>query len=199
MQSFILCLAFFVKRARAIEDLLVLLVIVTLGTRLTNDGEDVFWPAAAILAWPLSSYSITAAIAMIDAVVGAEVVVTSVIKAIIVSVGWSLSACILVEAHLGFLCIGVLVGGSYHFADTGRWLTVEFGAKLAMVESSDKGGDDFSFRDVGDRVAHLGETPDVAVEELGWLLVDAAEIMLRAGSSTRGHIVVGEDFLQLFP
>ena len=68
-----------------------------------------------------------------------------------------------------------------------------------MVESSDKGGDDFSFCDVGDRVPHLRETLDVAAEELGWLLVDAAEIMLRAGSSTRGHIVVGEDFLQLFP
>ena len=57
----------------------------------------------------------------------------------------------------------------------------------------------FSFRDVGDRVSHLGETPDVATEELGWLLVDLAEIMLRAETSTRGHIVVGEDFLQLFP
>ena len=67
-----------------------------------------------------------------------------------------------------------------------------------MVESSDKGGDDFSFRDVGDRVPHLGEALDVATEELGWLLVAASEIMLCAGSSTRGHIVVGEDFLQLF-
>ena len=63
-----------------------------------------------------------------------------------------------------------------------------------MVESSDKGGDDFSFRAVGNRVPHLGEMPDIAVEELGWLLVDAAEIMLHAGSSTCGHIIVGEDF-----
>ena len=31
-----------VKRAQAIKDLLVLLVIVTLGARLTNGGEDVF-------------------------------------------------------------------------------------------------------------------------------------------------------------
>ena len=28
--------------------------------------------------------------------------------------------------------------------------------------------------------------------------VDAVEIMLSARASTRGHIVVGEDFLQLF-
>ena len=110
-----------------------------------------------------------------------------------------MSARILIEAHLGFLGISVLVGGSYHFANTGGRLVVEFGANLAMVESSDKGNDDFSFHDVGDRVPHLGETPDVAAEELGWLLVDAAEIMLRAGSSTCGHIVVGEDFLQLLP
>ena len=128
---------------------MVLFAIVTLGVRLTSGGEDVFWPAATILAWPVSSSSITAAIAMIAAVVGAAVIVTLVIGAIVVSVRWSLSAHILVEAHLGFLCIDVLVGGSYHLTDTSRRLTVEFGAKLAMVESSDKGGDDFSFRDVG--------------------------------------------------
>ena len=188
-----------VKRARAVKYLLVLLIIVTLGARLTSGGEDLFWSAVVILAWPMSSCSITAAIAMIAVVVGTTVAMTSVVGAIVVSVRWSLSACILVEVHLGFLCIDVLIGGSYHFTDTSRWLTVEFGAKLAMVESSDKGGDDFSFRDVRDRVPHLRETPDVAMEELGWLLVDAAKIMLHVGLSTRGHIVVGEDFLQLFP
>ena len=31
-----------VKRARAVEDLLVLFIIVTLGVRLTNGGDDVF-------------------------------------------------------------------------------------------------------------------------------------------------------------
>ena len=39
-----------VKRARAIEYLLVLLIVVTIGARLTSGGEDVFWPAAVILA-----------------------------------------------------------------------------------------------------------------------------------------------------
>jgi hypothetical protein len=188
-----------VKRARAVEDLLVLFLVVTLGTRLTNNGDDVFRLAAVILVRPVSSCSITTAIAMVAAVVGAAIVVTSVVGAIVIAVRRALSACILVEAHLGFLGVSVLVGGSYHFANTGGRLAVEFGAKLVMVESSDKGGDDFSFRDVGNRVPHLGETPNVAAEELGWLLVDAAKIMLRAGSSTCGHIVVGEDFLQLFP
>ena len=172
-----------VKRAWAIEYLLVLLIIVTLGTRLTSGGEDVFWPAAVILAWPVSSYSITAAIAMIATVVEATVIVTLVIGAIIISVGWSLSACILVEAHLGFLCIDVLVGGSYHFADTGWRLMVEFGAKFAMVESSDESGDDLSFCDVGNRIPHLGKVLNVAAEGLGWLLVDAVEIMLGARPS----------------
>ena len=105
-----------------------------------------------------------------------------------------LSACILIEAHLGFLGIGVLVGGSYHFAITGRWLAVEFGAKLAMVESSDEGGDDLSFRDVGNRIPHLEKAPDVSMEEFRRLLVDAVEIMLGVRPSTRSHIIVGEDF-----
>ena len=161
-----------VKRAQAIEYLLVLFIIVMLGTRLTSGGEDVFWPAAVILAWPVSSCSIMAAITMIATVIRAVVIMTSVVGAIVVSVRWLLSAHILVEAHLSFLCIGVLVGGSYHFNNTGRRLMVEFGAKLTMVVSLDKGGDDFSFRDVGDRVPHLGETPDVATEELDgfWLM-----------------------------
>ena len=51
-------------------------------------------------------------------------------------------------------------------------MAVELGAELTMVKSSDEGGDDLSFRDVGDRVPHLGKASDVAAEELRWLLVD---------------------------
>ena len=54
-----------------------------------------------------------------------------------------------------------------------------------------------AFRDVGNRIPHLGKASDVAAEELGWLLVDAVEIMLGSRSCTHSHIVVGEDFLQL--
>ena len=39
---------------------------------------------------------------------------------------------------------------------------------------------------------------DVAMEELGWLLVDAVEIMLGSQSRTRSHIIIIEDFFQLF-
>ena len=38
-----------VKRAWAIEDLLLLLVVVALGTRFIDGGDDVVWPAASIL------------------------------------------------------------------------------------------------------------------------------------------------------
>ena len=37
------------ERARAIEDLLVLLIVVALGSRLVNSGDDMVWSAAAIL------------------------------------------------------------------------------------------------------------------------------------------------------
>ena len=109
-----------------------------------------------------------------------------------------MGARILVEAHLGFLGIGVPVGSSDHLANACGWLAVELGAKLAMVESSDEGGDDLSFHDVGNRIPHLGKASDVATEELGRLLVDAVQIMLGARPSTRSHIIVGEDFFQLF-
>ena len=67
------------------------------------------------------------------------------------------------------------------------------------MESSDKGSDDFCFYDVGNKIPHLGKASDVATEELGWLLVDAVQIMLGAWPSTRSHVVVGEDLFQLFP
>ena len=38
-----------VERARAVEDLLVLLVIVALGTRFINGGDNVVWLAVVIL------------------------------------------------------------------------------------------------------------------------------------------------------
>jgi hypothetical protein len=41
-----------------------------------------------------------------------------------------------------------------------------------LSESSDEGSDDLNFRDVGDRVPHLGKASDVATKELRRLLVD---------------------------
>ena len=63
-----------------------------------------------------------------------------------------------------------------------------------VVESSDEGGDDLNFCDIGNRIPHLRKASDVAAEELGWLLVDAVQIVLGARPSTRSHVVVGEDF-----
>ena len=67
------------------------------------------------------------------------------------------------------------------------------------MESSDEGGDDLCFRDVGNIIPHLRKASDVAMEELGWLLVDAVQIMLGAWPCTHSHVVVGEDLLELFP
>ena len=153
-----------VKRARAIKDLLVLLVVVVLGARLTNGGDDVVWPAATILARLGSFYSFTAAVVMVTAIVMVAVVVASVVGVVVVVACWMMSARILIEAHLSFLGVGVLVGGCDHLADPSGWLAVELGAKLTVMESSDEGGDDLGFRDVGNRIPHLREVSDVAVE-----------------------------------
>ena len=42
-------LGILVERAQAVEDLLVLLIVVVLGVRFINGGDDVVWPAAVIL------------------------------------------------------------------------------------------------------------------------------------------------------
>ena len=105
------------ERAWAFEDLLVLLVVVVLGTRFIDGSEDVVWPAAAILTSFGSFWPITTTIMMITAVVETAVIVASVVRAIVVATRWAMSARILVEAHLGFLNVDVLVGSSDHLAD----------------------------------------------------------------------------------
>ena len=120
-----------------------------------------------------SFWLITAAVMMVTAVIVVAVVVVAVIEAVIVAVCWAMSARILIEAHLGFLGVGVLVGSCDHLANPNGQLTVELGAKLVVMESSDEGGDDLDFRDVWNRIPHLGKASDVAAEELGQLLVDA--------------------------
>ena len=65
------------------------------------------------------------------------------------------------------------------------------------MKSSNEGGDDLSFRDVGNRIPHLEKASDVATKELKRLLVDAIQIMLGAWPSTRSHVVVGESRARL--
>ena len=68
-----------------------------------------------------------------------------------------------------------------------------------VMESSDKGGDDFCFCYVGNRIPHLEKISDVATEKLERFLINAIQIVLGAWPSTRSHVIVGEDLLQLFP
>ena len=130
---------------------------------------------------------------MVIAVVEAAVVVESVVGAVIIAACWAMSARILVEAHLSFLGVGVLVGGCDHLTNPYWRFAIELGAELAVMESSNEGGDNLSFCDVGDRIPHLGKASDVTAEELGRLLIDMVEIMLGAQPSIRSHIIVGED------
>ena len=162
-----------VERARTIEDLLVLLVVVALGMRLINGGDDVVWPTAVIMTRLGSFWPITIAVPMVTAVVIAAIDVAPLVGVIITAVSWAMSARILIEAYLGFLGVDVLVGGRDHLANPLWWLVIEFGEEVAVMESSDKGDDDFSFRDVRNIIPHLGKASDVATEELGRLLVDA--------------------------
>ena len=162
-----------VEGARAVEDLLVLLVVVVLGARFVNGGYDVVWSAAAILTRSRSFRPITAAVPMVNAVVVAAVAVASVVGSLIIASSWAMSACVLIEAYFSFFGVGVLVGGRNHLANPHGWLAVELGAEVMVMVSSDEDGDDLCFRDVGNKIPHLRKASDVATEELGWLLVDA--------------------------
>jgi len=108
------------ERTRAIKDLLVLLIVVALGPRFIDGGNDVVWPVAAILARLGPFLPILTDVIRITMVVETAVAVASVNGAVVIPACWSLGACILVEAHLGFFGIGVLVGGCDHLTDPSR-------------------------------------------------------------------------------
>ena len=83
--AFHLMLCVLVERARTVEDLLILLIVVPLGTRLIDSTNEVVWPAATILTGLEPFWPITAAIPVENAVVVAAVVVASVIGAVIIA------------------------------------------------------------------------------------------------------------------
>ena len=110
---------------------------------------------------------------MVTAVNVATIIVASIIEAIVAVASWAMNARILVEVYFGLFGVGILIGGCYHLADPLRRLANELGVEVVVMESSDEGGDDLCFRDVGNRIPHLRKAFDVATEELRRLLVDA--------------------------
>ena len=80
---------------------------------------------------------------MVTMVVVAAVAVVSVVGSLIATASWVMSARILVEAYFGLFSVDVLIDGRDHLTNPLWWLTIEFGAEVAVMESSDKGGDDF--------------------------------------------------------
>ena len=118
--------------------------------------------------WP-----ITATVLMVVTVVVAVVTVASFIEVLVAAASWAVSARILIKVNFGFFSVGVLIDSRDHLANPLWRLTIEFGPKVTVMESSDEGGDDFCFCDVGNIILHLEKSPDVATEELGRFLVDA--------------------------
>ena len=194
-----LVLAVLVEGAQAFEDLLVLLVVVALGMGFINSDDDVVWSTAMILTSFGPFRPITTTVLMVAAIIVVAVTMVSFVEVLVSTVSWVVSARILVEADFGLFSVIVLIDGRNHLANPLWWLTIEFGAEVAVMKSSDKGGDDFCFRDVGNIIPHLKKSSDVAMEELERFLIDAIQIMLGARPSTRSHVIVGEDLLQLFP
>jgi len=136
---------------------------------------------------------------MVPMVVVAAVTVASFVGALVAAASWAVSACILIEANFGVFSVGVLIDGHDHLAQPLWRLMIEFGAEVMVMESSDEGGDDFYFCDVGNGIPHLKKSSDVTMEELERFLINAIQIVLGARQSTRSHVIVGEDLLQLFP
>ena len=169
-----LVLVVLVERAQAFEDLFVLLIVVAFGMRFVNGGDDVVWSAVAILTSFGPFQPIAAIVLMVAVVIVAVVTMASFIGVLVVAASWAVSARILVEVNFGLFSIGVLVGGRDHLANPLWRLTIEFGAKVTVMESSNEGSDDFYFRDVGNRIPHLGISSDVTMEELDKCDLDRA-------------------------
>ena len=78
-----LVLAVLVEGARFFEDLLVQLVIVTLGARFVNGGDDVVWSVAVVLTSFRPFWPITATVLMVATGVVAAVIMASFVGALV--------------------------------------------------------------------------------------------------------------------
>ena len=96
-----------------------------------------------------------ATVLTVATVVVAAITVASVIGALITTMSWAMSAHILIEAYFGLFSVGILIGDHDHLTNPLWRLTVELGVEVMVMESLDEGGDDFCFRDVGNRIPHL--------------------------------------------
>ena len=120
-----------------------------------------------ILTWLGSFWPITVDVPVETSFIIAAFVVALVVRAVIIAVRRAICARVFIETYFSFLSVGVLVGSRDHLANPYGRLAVELGAKLMVMESSDEGGEDLRFYDVGNRIPHLGKASDVATEELG--------------------------------
>ena len=151
-------LGILVEGAWAIEDLLVLLIIVALDARFVNSDDNVVWSTAAILTRFGPFWPITTTIPMVTAAVAMALVVGSVVAA----ASWAMSARIHVEVYFGLFSVDILIGGHNHLANPCWRLAIELRAEVVVMESSDEGGDDLSFHDVRNIIPHLRKASDVA-------------------------------------
>ena len=76
-------LAVLVEGTQAFKDLLVLLIVVALGARFINGGDDVVWSLAAILTSFGPFRPITVTVLMVAAVVVAVVTMASFVRALV--------------------------------------------------------------------------------------------------------------------
>ena len=79
---------------------------------------------------------IAATVLMVATVIIAAVTVASLVEALIAMASWAVSAHILVEVNFGLFSVGVLISGHDHLANPLWRLTIEFGAEVAVMESS---------------------------------------------------------------
>ena len=114
-----------------------------------------------------SFWPITTTVLMVIAIIIVVVTVAPVIWSLVIAVSWAMSARIFVEAHFGLFGVGILIDGCYHLADPPRRLAIELGTEVTMMESSNEGGDDLCFRDVGNIIPHLRKASDMASGRCG--------------------------------
>ena len=68
-----------------------------------------------------------------------------------------------------------------------------------MPDPFGESGDGLSISDVGNRISCLREASDEVTQGLPEGLMNLLQVILGAGLLTLGHVIVGEDFLEVIP
>jgi len=136
-------------------------------------------------------------------VITVVLIVTAAVVVVIAPVFMLVIVAALVMGSAGspfsFFSIDVSICCLYLFADGCGPLVVQLSMELLVPKPFGESDNGLGINNVGNRVSCLQEAPDEVTQGLLGGLMKLLQVILGARLLARSHVIVGEDFLKVFP